>query len=48
LEHAPSRLELAGRLALREDVLEPARRRIELHNFLERLVRPIAVGRGRG
>ena len=48
LERDPSRADLAERLALRDDVLEPAGRRVELRNFIERLARPFAAGRGRG
>jgi len=48
LERDPSRGDLAGRLELEGDVLEPSRRRIELRNFIERLARPSAIARGRG
>ena len=48
LERDPSRADLAERLELGRDVLEPSSRRIELTNFLERLVHPLAARRGRG
>ena len=47
LESNPRRHDIAWRLGLDEDVLDPARRRIELKNFIERWVRPEASRRGR-
>ena len=48
LERDSSRVDLAERLELGDDVLEPAQRQIELTNFIERLARPFAAQRGRG
>ena len=47
LEEAPQRREIAWRLALGEDVLDPSKRRTELINFVERWVRPAKSARGR-
>lgn len=47
LDAAPDRRDLAFRLGIGEDVLEPARRRLELSNFLETWVRPFKSARGR-
>ena len=48
LERDSSRVDLAERLELGDDVLKPAQRQIELTNFIERLARPFAAQRGRG
>ena len=47
LESNPRRHDIAWRLGLDADVLDPARRRIELKNFIEAWVRPEASKRGR-
>lgn len=47
LDAAPERRDLAFRLGLGEDVLDPARRRVELVNFLDSWVRPFKSARGR-
>ena len=47
LDSNPRRQDIAWRLGLDEDVLDPARRRIELRNFIERWVRPEASRRAR-
>ena len=48
LDADPARREIAWRLGLGDDVLEPARRRTELINFIEFWVRPEKSARGRG
>jgi len=48
VERDSTRVDLAQRLELGEDVRAPSQRRIELVNFLERLARPLAAQRGRG
>jgi len=47
LDAAPERADIAWRLGIDADVLDPARRQAELVNFLERWVRPHASRRGR-
>ena len=48
LDAAPDRREVAWRLGLGDDVLDPIKRRAELINFLEVRVRPAKSARGRG
>lgn len=48
LDAAPSRSDLAWRLGIDADVLEPVRRLAELSNWLEGLVRPWTSAQGRG
>jgi GMP synthase (glutamine-hydrolysing) len=48
LDAAPQRREIAWRLALGDDVLDPVKRRTELINFLDDRVRPAKSVRGRG
>ena len=48
LHEAPDRRDLAWRLGLDEQVTEPRTRMTELRNFLDRLVVPTRVARGRG
>jgi GMP synthase (glutamine-hydrolysing) len=43
----PARRDIAWRFGLGEDVLDPARRRCEIANWIERLVKPTASKRGR-
>ncbi|MBD0276083.1 MAG: type 1 glutamine amidotransferase, partial [Acetobacteraceae bacterium] len=43
----PCRRDLAWQLGLDEQVTDPALRRTELRNFVERLVRPAMEARGR-
>jgi GMP synthase (glutamine-hydrolysing) len=45
---APARRDLAWRLGIGDDVLDPLRRRAELVNFLDRWARPAKSARGRG
>jgi GMP synthase (glutamine-hydrolysing) len=47
LDADSARRDVAWRLGLGDDVLDPARRRTELHNFMDKLVRPIKSTRGR-
>ena len=47
LHAAPERRDLAFRLNVGADLLEPALRRVELSNFLEARVRPTRSARGR-
>lgn len=47
LDRAPERRDLAWRLALDREVTDPDRRRRELRNFIELLVKPTASARGR-
>ena len=47
LHREPSRRDLAWQLGLDEQVTDPALRRTELRNFVERLVRPTMEARGR-
>lgn len=47
LSAAPERLDLAWRLGVNEEITETGRRRLELRNFIERLVRPERSRRGR-
>lgn len=46
LHREPRRRDLAWRLGLDEEVTEPSRRRSELRNFIEHLVRPVRSERG--
>jgi GMP synthase (glutamine-hydrolysing) len=48
LDAAPDRRDVAWRLGLGDDVLDPIKRRAELINFLEVRVRPAKSARGRG
>lgn len=48
LDAHPARTDLAWRLGLDAETLDPARRTREIHNFLERWVRPEKSARGRG
>ena len=48
LDAAPERHDIASRLALGDDVLDPAKRRTELINFIDDRVRPEKSRRGRG
>jgi GMP synthase (glutamine-hydrolysing) len=48
LDAAPQRREIAWRLALSDDVLDPVKRRAELINFIDDRVRPEKSRRGRG
>jgi GMP synthase (glutamine-hydrolysing) len=48
LDADPGRREIAWRLGLGDDVLDPLRRRAELINFVEAWVRPAKSARGRG
>ncbi len=48
LSAAPERLDLVWRLGINEEITETDRRRRELRNFIERLVRPERSRRGRG
>jgi GMP synthase (glutamine-hydrolysing) len=48
LDTAPDRRDVAWRLGLGDDVLDPIKRRAELINFLEVRVRPTKSARGRG
>ena len=43
----PARTDLAWRLGVDEQVTDPARRTIELHNFIDHLVQPTRKARGR-
>jgi GMP synthase (glutamine-hydrolysing) len=47
LDAAPERRDIASRLALGDDVLDPVKRRAELVNFLDARVRPEKSARGR-
>jgi GMP synthase (glutamine-hydrolysing) len=47
LDADPQRREIAWRLGIGEDVLDPAKRRVELTNFIEGRVRPEKSARGR-
>jgi GMP synthase (glutamine-hydrolysing) len=47
LESNPHRHDIAWRLGLDADVIDPERRRIELKNFIAHWVRPEASRRGR-
>ena len=47
LDAEPSRADIAWRLGIGDDVLDPARRRTELINFIEAWVRPDKSARGR-
>ena len=47
LDADPGRREIAWRLGLGDDVLDPSRRRTELINFIEAWVRPAKSARGR-
>lgn len=47
LHEDPARQDLAWRLGLDREVTEPARRRAELRNFIEHLVKPRRSARGR-
>jgi len=47
LHEAPQRRDIAWRLGLGQDVIDTRRRRTELHNFVEALVRPEKSRRGR-
>src|ERR1700722_12819725 len=48
LDAAPDRRDVAWRLGLGDDILDPIKRRAELINFLEVRVRPAKSARGRG
>ena len=48
LGHDPARRDIAWRLGLDDQVTDAPRRRTELRNFIERLVRPTHAARGRG
>ncbi|WP_376100083.1 gamma-glutamyl-gamma-aminobutyrate hydrolase family protein [Roseomonas sp. CCTCC AB2023176] len=47
LHHDPARRDVAWQLGLDEQVADPARRSIELRNFVEHLVKPTRSARGR-
>ncbi|HEX2527943.1 MAG TPA: gamma-glutamyl-gamma-aminobutyrate hydrolase family protein [Geminicoccus sp.] len=47
LARNPGRLDLAWQLGLDQEVTDPARRTVELRNFIDRLVRPTCSARGR-
>jgi GMP synthase (glutamine-hydrolysing) len=48
LHRDPDRRDIAWRLGLDEQVIDPDIRRTELRNFIERLVKPARLRRGRG
>jgi GMP synthase (glutamine-hydrolysing) len=48
LHEAPDRPDLAWQLGLDQEVTVPQKRAIEIHNFIEHLVRPTRSKRGRG
>ncbi len=47
LDGAPSRVDLAWRLGVDRQVTDPACRTLELRNFLDHLVQPVRLARGR-
>jgi GMP synthase (glutamine-hydrolysing) len=47
LDREPDRSDLAWRLGLDREVTSPERRTLELHNFVERLAKPVRSARGR-